>query len=62
MLKKLSLEGICRIFKVSMLWILDFIKQVFENLLDHLNAVILEEIEELEIGALELDELHSFVG
>ena len=62
LLERVSLEGICRIFEVSMAWLLEFMKQVFESLPDHLNAVILEENEELEIGALELDELHSFVG
>jgi transposase-like protein len=62
LLERVSLEGICRIFEVSIPWLLEFMKQVFENLPDHLNAVILEENEELEVGALEIDELHSFVG
>jgi len=62
LLERVSLEGICRIFEVSMPWLLEFMKQVFESLPAHLNAVILEENEELEVGALELDELYSFVG
>src|SRR5581483_9921899 len=62
LLERVSLEGICRIFEVSMPWLLEFMRQVFESLPDHLNAVILEENEELEVGALELDELYSFVG
>lgn len=62
LLEKVSLEGVCRIFDVSMPWLLEFMKQVFEALPDDLNATVIAENEELEVVVLEADEQWSFVG
>lgn len=63
LLERVSLEGICRIFDVSMPWLLDFMSQIIQALPKHLNAVVInDETDEVEVAALELDELHSFVG
>ena len=59
---RVSLEGICRIFSVSMTWLLQFIDGVIADLPDDLNATVTAEGEELEVAILELDEQWSFVG
>ena len=61
-LERVSLEGICRIFDVSMPWLLGFMQKTVQSLPEDLNATITEENEEFEIIALECDELWSFVG
>ena len=40
LLERVSLEGICRTFEVSMPWLLRFIDQVMGELLDDLNATV----------------------
>lgn len=63
LLEKVSLNGICRIFEVSMPWLLDLVDEVINTLPDDLNAeVATNEDEELELVKLEVDELWSFVG
>lgn len=62
LLERVSLEGICRIFDVSMPWLLGFMQDTFEALPDHLNATVLEENEEFEVIVLEADEQWGFVG
>lgn len=62
LLERVSLEGICRIFDVSMPWLLEFMQQTFTQLPDHLNATLVAENEEFEVFILEADELWSFVG
>ena len=62
LLERVSLEGICRIFLVSMTWLLQFINKVIAELPNNLNATVTAENEELEVAILELDELWSFVG
>lgn len=63
LLEKVSLNGICRIFDVSMPWLLDFIDTIIEELPENLNAeVSVSEQDELELVKLEVDELWSFVG
>lgn len=57
MLERVSLEGICRIFEVSMPWLLWFMEKTFQSLPDDLNATILEENDELEEAILEADEM-----
>jgi transposase-like protein len=63
LLEKVSLNGICRIFNVSMPWLLDFIDGIINTLLEALNAeVSVSEEDEIEVVKLEVDELWSFVG
>jgi hypothetical protein len=63
LLERVSLNGICRIFDVSMPWLLDFIDFIISNLPDDLNAeVVCDEGNEIEIAKLEVDELWSFIG
>jgi len=62
LLERVSLEGICRIFDVSMPWLLGFMQQTFEALPEDLNATIVSENEELVVAVLQVDELWSFVG
>ena len=62
LLERVSLEGICRIFSVSLTWLLQFIDGVIADLPDDLNATVTAEGEELEVAILELDEQWSFVG
>lgn len=61
-LERVSLEGICRIFDVSMPWVLHFLGKVIEELPEDLNAEVLTEDDELEVIVLEVDEQWSFVG
>jgi IS1 family transposase len=62
LLERVSLEGICRIFDVSMTWLLEFMQQTFTALPDHLNADVLAENDNFEVFVLEADEMWSFVG
>lgn len=62
LLERVSLEGICRIFDVSMSWLLGFMEKTFRSLPDDLNATVLAENEEFEVVVLEGDEMWSFVG
>jgi len=61
-LERVSLEGVCRIFSVSMTWLLQFINEVVADLPEDLNATVTAEGEEFEVAILELDEQWSFVG
>lgn len=62
LLERVSLEGICRIFDVSMPWLLEFMQLTFKSLPDDLNATIVTDTEDLVLITLEVDELWSFVG
>ncbi|WP_042282450.1 IS1 family transposase, partial [Candidatus Protochlamydia sp. R18] len=63
LLERVSLNGICRIFDVSMPWLLDFINFIINDLPEDLNAqVTCCEKDELKVAKLEVDELWSFVG
>jgi hypothetical protein len=62
LLERVSLEGICRIFDVSMPWLLGFMEEIFHALPENLNATMIAENDEFEVIVLELDELWSFVG
>ena len=55
------MNGICRIFDVSMPWLLDFIDVIIKELPENLNAEVSDN-DELELVKLEADELWSFVG
>ncbi|CUI16882.1 transposase [Candidatus Protochlamydia naegleriophila] len=61
LLERVSLEGICRIFNVSMPWLLKFIDEIIHELPENLNANVIEN-EELEVATFELDEQWSVVG
>lgn len=63
LLEKVSLNGICRIFNISMPWLLDFIDSIIKTLPEDLNAEVPDSKEdEIELAKLEVDELWSFVG
>jgi hypothetical protein len=62
LLERVSLEGICRIFDVSMSWLLGFMEKTFQSLPDDLNATVIAENNEFEVAVLEGDEMWSFVG
>src|SRR5215211_5812553 len=62
LLERVSLEGICRIFDVSMQWLLGFMERTIQSLPDDLNATIIAENDEFEVAVLEGDEMWSFVG
>jgi len=62
LLERVSLEGICRIFDVSMPWLLGFMEKTFKSLPEDLNATIIAENDEFEVFVLEGDEMWSFVG
>ncbi len=56
------MNGICRIFDVSMSWLLDFIDFIVGNLPEDSNAeVTVNNEDKLEIAKLEVDELWSYV-
>ena len=63
LLERVSLLGICRIFDVSMPWLLDFLQSIFEALPDDL-CVKIDSCDEsdVEVVEMEADELWSFVG
>jgi len=62
LLERVSLEGICRIFDVSMPWLLAFMEKIFQSLPDDLHATVIAENDEFEVAVLEGDEMWSFVG
>lgn len=62
LLERVSLEGICRIFDVSMPWLLDFMTQTIQSLPEDLNTTVISENDDFEVSVLEIDELWSFVG
>ena len=62
LLERVSLAGLCRIFEISMPWLLGFIEVVFKELPEHLNAnVTICESTDIDIVEIEADELWSFV-
>ncbi len=62
LIERVSLEGICRIFDISMPWLLEFMEQIFQALPEDLKATVITENEEFEVFVLEADEQWSFVG
>jgi len=61
LLERVSLEGICRIFDISMPWLLRFMKKTFQSLPENLQTGIIAENDEFEVLVLEVDELWSFL-
>lgn len=62
LLERISLEGICRVFEISMPWLLEFIDGLVAELPEHLNAEVVSEDDDIEVVLLEADELWSYVG
>jgi len=62
LVERVSLEGICRIFDVSMPWLLEFMQITFEQLPEDLNVTVVAENDDFEVVVLEADEMWSFVG
>lgn len=62
LLERISLEGICRVFDISMPWLLEFIDGLITELPQDLNAEVVKEDDEIEVIVLEADELWSYVG
>ncbi len=62
LLERISLEGVCRAFEVSMPWLLEFINSLIVELPENLNAEVVTEDDEIEVVVLEVDELWSYVG
>ena len=62
LLERISLEGVCRVFDISMPWLLEFIDSLIAELPQDLNASVVKEDDEIEVVILEADELWSYVG
>ena len=62
LLERVSLEGICRIFDVSLTWLFEFMNEICQSLPENLNATIVSENDGFEVAVLEGDELWSYVG
>jgi hypothetical protein len=62
LLERISLEGVCRAFEVSMPWLLEFIDGLIAELPEDLNAEVVTEDDDIEVVLLEADELWSYVG
>jgi hypothetical protein len=62
LLERISLEGVCRVFNLSMPWLLEFIDGLIAQLPENLNAQVVTEDDELEVVLLEGDELWGYVG
>jgi hypothetical protein len=61
LLERLSLRGICRVLKVSLAWLLDFVEQLYLTNPEDLNFAC-PVAADIQIFCLEADELWSFVG
>ncbi len=63
LLERMPLRGICRVFDVSLTWLLGFIVNLYENTPDHLNILPICSGKGVIIQALEaeIDEAWSFV-
>ena len=60
--ERVSLEGVCRIFDVSMPWLLEFMDEIVAALPKDLNAEVVRENDDIEVVLLEADEQWSYVG
>jgi len=61
LLERVSLEGICRIFDISMPWLLQFMQEAYSSLPEDLNARFVSENEEFLVVVAEVDEMWSYV-
>ena len=62
LLERVSLEGLCRIFDVSLPWLLQFMEKIYEELPDDLNATVHSHNEDLTVITTQIDEMWSYVG
>lgn len=66
LLERISLRGICRVLKVSLAWLMDYVIALYDQLPDTLNAQlqVLEKQGDIILKVLDAqaDELWSFVG
>jgi hypothetical protein len=62
LLERLSLQGICRVTAVSQKWLLDFIKQEYDQVPKDLSVRVPPESTGLILERIEADELWSFVS
>jgi len=60
LLERISLRGICRVLKISLSWLLNFIEELYRGTPGDLNFVEPAAVE-IDIFCLEADELWSFV-
>ncbi len=61
LLERISLRGICRVAKVSLCWLLNFIEKLYQVIPEDLNFSVPNDAA-IEILSLEADEIWSFVG
>ena len=61
LLERISLRGICRVLKVSLTWLINFIEQIYLTTPADLQ-VVAPSAAEIELFCVEADELWSFVG
>ena len=61
LLERISLRGICRVLKVSLTWLINFIERLYQSTPEDLHFVV-PEAQEIEIFCVEADELWSFVA
>ena len=62
LLERISLEGVCRVFDVSMPWLLEFMDTLIKELPEDLKAEVISEDDDIEVIIFEADELWSYVG
>ena len=61
-IERVSLEGICPIFDISMPWLLEYMQTVFKSLPEDLNVDIAVENEDFMVACLRVHEMWSYVG
>ena len=62
LLERVSLEGLCRIFDVSMPWLLQFMEKIYKELPEDLNITVASQNKEVVVIATQIDEMWSYVG
>ena len=60
LLERISLRGICRVLKISLAWLIDFVERQYQETPEDLNFSV-PEAAEIELFCVEADELWSFV-
>ncbi len=61
LLERISLRGICRVLKVSLTWLINFVERLYQTTSEDLQFA-LPSAAEIEIFCVEADELWSFVA
>jgi len=62
LLERVSLEGLCRIFDVSMPWLLQFMEKTYKELPEDLKVTVASHNEEVMVISTQVDEMWSYVG